>query len=710
MKHFILLAITIFVLSLCFANDDIISGVRHCKFTKPPFKYAYKSPDRTVYQFRIPPEQVMFSYWDYMIGGYYSNAVRVQSPDAGDGVFISYMGQRTASGQRRVFYNYIENGGNIVPINDLPEPLYRQGYITQDIDRETGNPIFAWHEDHNLEDHKLDVCASLHNLLEGIPITSGDIDTIIDNPITTTINDSTYSDNEFIWPVVQIGPSPLENHRRVYIFATNSQSHTADNFPSDNVYYAYADFDDQITESADDLNWSYASIPVLDNWNVDQNNDRRLFKTPVVGRDGMIFLVGYHVAIDLSANPINEPFLDVLENDNYGEGAWTMYSYDPSRIFNMPSTAEPIQVKYSIFETTHFTGYVDYANHVHFPLAFGFSTTDEYYSFPMLQSIKDVDFNVSDHSFLIHDLYPTGIYPNDGNPVLPWDMNEDGVADSAAFVEWPYCQSDLEQGDLFNMNYIQYTRMNERGMVAAVWSSSLRAKLYSESPQDYPELAPYSDTPEIFISVFPVHNPEHTEAGSQWSEPIALSSVNTPELHLNGNAMKPMWAYPGDYVEYLGQMPGLQDVGKLHLMFYDDLDDYTECGNIIPGTNPGGIVFYAALAIGWTYGTPIQEDISQINDPVAVPRKMSLGNYPNPFNPNTTISYDIARTGQTTLTICNIKGQVVKHLVNQSMSTGHHEVSWNGTSDQGSQVASGVYFSHLENGGKTIVNKMVLLK
>lgn len=90
--------------------------------------------------------------------------------------------------------------------------------------------------------------------------------------------------------------------------------------------------------------------------------------------------------------------------------------------------------------------------------------------------------------------------------------------------------------------------------------------------------------------------------------------------------------------------------------------------------------------------------------------ELSASNYPNPFNPSTKISYTLKNNGQTELSIYNIKGQKVATLVNDEMSTGTHEVIWNGKDEQGKNVSSGLYFYRLESGTTSLTKKMILMK
>ena len=84
--------------------------------------------------------------------------------------------------------------------------------------------------------------------------------------------------------------------------------------------------------------------------------------------------------------------------------------------------------------------------------------------------------------------------------------------------------------------------------------------------------------------------------------------------------------------------------------------------------------------------------------------------YPNPFNPITTISYSIPQETDVVLKIYNIKGQLVKVLVNNFQNAGEHSIIWNGRDSNGDRVSSGIYFYKLKAGDFQKVRRMVLLK
>jgi flagellar hook assembly protein FlgD len=86
-------------------------------------------------------------------------------------------------------------------------------------------------------------------------------------------------------------------------------------------------------------------------------------------------------------------------------------------------------------------------------------------------------------------------------------------------------------------------------------------------------------------------------------------------------------------------------------------------------------------------------------------------NYPNPFNPETTISFSIPEDSKVELSIYNIRGQKVRTLIKNKFEMGFHNVIWNSKDNNGKSVATGVYFYKLKVDGKDIsVKKCLLLK
>jgi hypothetical protein len=100
------------------------------------------------------------------------------------------------------------------------------------------------------------------------------------------------------------------------------------------------------------------------------------------------------------------------------------------------------------------------------------------------------------------------------------------------------------------------------------------------------------------------------------------------------------------------------------------------------------------------------------DDPMADAPALNLlrGNFPNPFNPTTTISYNLPASGKVKLGVYNLRGQLVRTLVNEAKSAGDHKVVWDGKDERGNTMSSGIYFYRLDTGKHSETRKMMLMK
>ncbi|MDX2475519.1 MAG: T9SS type A sorting domain-containing protein, partial [Candidatus Krumholzibacteria bacterium] len=179
-------------------------------------------------------------------------------------------------------------------------------------------------------------------------------------------------------------------------------------------------------------------------------------------------------------------------------------------------------------------------------------------------------------------------------------------------------------------------------------------------------------------------------------------------------------------------------VGHDHYYHHDVASDYPYLGNVhqvdagqIQGPNVGGdgsTIIYVlvdgdmttykvyrsmtgifTLFEEWTIGGPLPFTLAM--DKSEVPTTYSLGaNYPNPFNPSTTIRFTLPTSENVRLSVFDIQGRQVATLVNEVYSAGRHEVVWRGQDNSSRPVASGTYFYRLKTGGFTETKKMLLLK
>jgi hypothetical protein len=124
---------------------------------------------------------------------------------------------------------------------------------------------------------------------------------------------------------------------------------------------------------------------------------------------------------------------------------------------------------------------------------------------------------------------------------------------------------------------------------------------------------------------------------------------------------------------------------------------------------PDGTVFLCNYTRGlhaYTYSERAIVDVGHIASP-----KFSLShNYPNPFNPTTTIRYQLRVDSEVKLAIYNERGQHLRTLVSHRQPAGHYQVGWDGRDAHGEEVASGIYFYRLETEHFTETQRMILLR
>ncbi len=114
------------------------------------------------------------------------------------------------------------------------------------------------------------------------------------------------------------------------------------------------------------------------------------------------------------------------------------------------------------------------------------------------------------------------------------------------------------------------------------------------------------------------------------------------------------------------------------------------------------------------YGTP--GEINSVTEAVSVPEAALPANLvlaapsPNPFNPSTTLRYELPASGLVTLTVYDIEGRLVRRLVDGFMEAGTHVATWRGRNDAGRPMSSGLYVVALQAGDRRLSRKLVLLK
>jgi hypothetical protein len=90
--------------------------------------------------------------------------------------------------------------------------------------------------------------------------------------------------------------------------------------------------------------------------------------------------------------------------------------------------------------------------------------------------------------------------------------------------------------------------------------------------------------------------------------------------------------------------------------------------------------------------------------------QLCVSNYPNPFNPSTTVSYTVPSPGAVRVAVYDTRGALVKMLFEGDHAAGSYTIQWNGRDKSGAAVISGVYFARIEHNGAIKTGKMLVLK
>ena len=143
---------------------------------------------------------------------------------------------------------------------------------------------------------------------------------------------------------------------------------------------------------------------------------------------------------------------------------------------------------------------------------------------------------------------------------------------------------------------------------------------------------------------------------------------------------------------------GGERYGHLHTQFVIDQTDEMW---IVSSAGAGG----STTSVNKEAIRTVIEEIESVPSTLAI-----NGNYPNPFNPRTTIDFSMNESGFTTIMIYNIMGQKVRTLESGYLNPGLHKTVWDGRDDFGKAVSSGVYICRLKTGEQVAAKQMMLMK
>ena len=129
---------------------------------------------------------------------------------------------------------------------------------------------------------------------------------------------------------------------------------------------------------------------------------------------------------------------------------------------------------------------------------------------------------------------------------------------------------------------------------------------------------------------------------------------------------------------------------------------------LIVSDSTGGALESDFHEASWTVGSSWD---GTLDNDIVNPIEFSLSdNYPNPFNPSTTIEFSVAEPSFVNLSVFDASGRLVKTLVSESKAADSYSVSWDGTNDSGVSVSAGMYLYKVDAGSFVETKKMLLVK
>ena len=608
------------------------------------------------WEFITFPTELMTSYYDYMPGGYKAHPIKKLSGFDETNYFVFHARSSTTD-NRRVYLAYVS------PISISFETITNydnwQGFPSIELPTINDNydPIMIWHEDFDYDGYS-ETPITYYTMFPLPPIFP------IENPDSLG--------NEFIWPLLYIGDSPLgSDYTRVYVLRTNYTPNPFGHY-CENVQVLYKDI--QYLEEVTDPGWLDNQITINGEpiFTICWVNDIRPFWSFAVDEQtpGRIAFIGY---MDYPVWPWLEPdMFFVYQSLDYGQN-WDLYELGmPPSIENLlqlednqGNVLDSIEVGIlGFYNTALFDG----EGNLHWCYTGSYGYTDD-----------EGNWNYFDHFIPACEFVWFGddiVEWRNVWPPVPWEIDENGDT----LVHYSHSVSGYDDGNsIFHENMQKQAVNLENNWMVQVWADGTYHMFAINGDPQYQD---YLEHPIIFISA-------SKDNGEHWTEPIEITDIYTPPF----DEQITVYPYICDKIVDLGD-----GWGQVY-MYY--LDDYPDFG--IPPYNPGGQILYCSFKIHF-------DDIVAIDEEQKVPSpEILLYNYPNPFSTSTTISFNLATNihKNIQINIYNIKGQLVKQL---SILNSKSSIKWDGKDENGRELPNGIYLYQLNYGNQSITKKMVILR
>jgi hypothetical protein len=234
---------------------------------------------------------------------------------------------------------------------------------------------------------------------------------------------------------------------------------------------------------------------------------------------------------------------------------------------------------------------------------------------------------------------------------------------------------------------------------------------------------------------------ETADLSSDEPEPARDPSwqINPPDYEFNGfiwGVIEIDGVQVNTINDVIGVFVGEECRGLADKDFYNSVVDYTNpFGHVaympmVYGDGPGDMMHFKYYDASSDQIFDVEETLEFVPDMVVgngydpfiftvntnsieeeeLPGTQVISCYPNPFNPEVSILFNLDKTGSTDLSIFNLRGQKIATLYNGILAEGNHIYTWDGRNDQGEEQSNGVYFYRLQANGVFKSGKMLMLK
>lgn len=327
--------------------------------------------------------------------------------------------------------------------------------------------------------------------------------------------------------------------------------------------------------------------------------------------------------------------------------------------------------------------------------------------------------------------------------IITWDAGSQLIAKNIGGDNWEY-QFKLYQGDQLNykfwaghnINTPAYLRLGWEGPITPFDGSAVNGRLFTAGVADTVLATEYFNSSGDYVSQY------WTPFTSRKDSLGVLFRVNAASLTKNGlfdPAVNGPIVVRGDSATSAGVLSWFSDnvvlsrestsvangsfwsgaayfpttkIAKGAQIKYKFVAEKSPFGGFESGIDNRTFAFPTSdTTLAWQFfnnGIPLSVADRQNQ---LIPSGLQLyPNYPNPFNPQTTIRYSLSRSSLLFLGVYNILGQLVTTLRRETEDAGYHSVTWDGTTESGAHAGSGIYFVKVEAEGAVRVRTMILLK